>query len=190
MATSTLSDDDMRDIAGRASTIDERLAGLAVVEEPANDTERERAQELLFEWCQVAVAGDDRLFADRLRHDGLDEKTALQLFGRARLAADLALPDWARVFHGVMARAGEACSPPRGPLHTDEDAEPVPFQELLWPIVVAARRQLAERAGQLLPRLFAGPAIASMERSLLLRLADLWWDPLESTCRHASLSIL
>ena len=74
MATSTLSDDDMRDIAGHASTIDERLAGLAVVEAPANDTERERARELLFEWCQVAAAGDDRLFADRLRHDGLDEK--------------------------------------------------------------------------------------------------------------------
>jgi type 2 lantibiotic biosynthesis protein LanM len=173
MATSALSDDDVRDIAGRASTIDERLAGLAIAEEPADDTERERAHNLLSEWRRVAVAGDDRLFAKRIRRGGLDEQTALHLFARARLPADLALPHWACVFHRVLARTDEAYSLPLTPSREDKDIEPTPFQDLLWPIVVAARQLLAKRAGDFLPRLFVGPAIAALEHSLLLRLADL-----------------
>ncbi len=169
MSPSTLSDDDVRDIAGRASTIDERLAGLAVVAPPADDAGRERDQRLFSDWRDAATAGDDAMFAKRLRRDGLDEQAARDLLGPAQLPAGSPLPGWAVTFQRLVAEAGEPASPPP----PGEDAEPAPFEELLWPMVVSARRLLAERAGDEAARLFAPSAIATLERSLLLRLAAL-----------------
>ena len=174
MLTSILSGDELREVAGRASTIDERRAGLAIVEEPTDDDERERVLGLLSDWRQAAAAGDDKLFVKRLRRDGLDKQTALHLLGRARLPAELPLPRWALVFQHVITEKGDlSLLPPIKPLGRGDDTEPAPFQELLWPIVVAARRLLDERTGHVLLRLFAGSAIVALEHSLLLRLAIL-----------------
>jgi type 2 lantibiotic biosynthesis protein LanM len=167
VAAPSLSEDDLRAIAGRASTIDERLAGLVVVEEPNSAAEREHAHRLHSEWRQAAADGDDALFARRLSRDGLDEKAALRLLGRARLSAGSPLPEWAKTFQRCLSE-GDGRSPP--PPHV-EGADPEPFEELLWPFVVAARRILAERAGDRLNRLFAPNAILALERGLLRRLA-------------------
>ena len=174
MTTSILSDDDVRDIAGRASTIDERLAGVVVVEQPTGPAESERAHSILSAWRHAAAAGDDALFAKRLRWEGLDERTALRLLGRAHLPAGRALPRWSLIFRRVIAETDEPSPPiPMRPLRQGEEAEPTPFQELLWPIVVAARRLLDEQAGPGLSRLFAGSAVTTLEHSLLLRLSIL-----------------
>jgi hypothetical protein len=67
---------EIRDIIGRASTIDERRAGICVVEEPEDETTREQVRDRLMAWRQLAAAGDSSLFARRLATEGLDERSA------------------------------------------------------------------------------------------------------------------
>ena len=57
---------ELRELAARASTIEERLAGGYVPSEPADEIERERARERFAAWCRSAAAGNEELFAERL----------------------------------------------------------------------------------------------------------------------------
>jgi hypothetical protein len=64
---------EIRDIAGRASTIDERRRGISIVEEPADEVAQEQISDCLTAWRQSAAAGDHVLFVRRLAADGLDD---------------------------------------------------------------------------------------------------------------------
>jgi type 2 lantibiotic biosynthesis protein LanM len=167
MPKTELSDEDIRAIAALASTIDERREGLVEIAPPADDPERERMHDLLSAWRESAAGGDAVLFAERLRRDGLDEQTAFDLLGRASLPAGSPLPGWAATFQRIIVQTGEPPPPPK------EDTDQTPFAELLWPIVVSARPLLAKKVADTMARHFAPPAIAALERSLLLRLAEL-----------------
>jgi type 2 lantibiotic biosynthesis protein LanM len=161
---------EIRDIIGRASTIDERRAGICVVEEPEDETTREQVRDRLMAWRQLAAAGDSSLFARRLAAEGLDERSARALLGKARLADGEPLPRWARSFAWVAAMM----TAPDGPAsdRRGAEAEPVPFEELLRPVVRAACRRLSRRCGDRLHRLGSG-ARSTLQRSLLLRLSAL-----------------
>ena len=157
---------EIRDIAGRASTIDERRPSVFVVEEPADAAAREQIGVRLTAWRQSAAAGDLALFARHLVADGLDERSAMALLGKARLANGQPLPRWAQSF--AWASAMMIVPDDR----RDSEAESEPFEELLRPVVRAARRRLGRRCGIRLRRLGPGARIA-LQRSLLLRLSRL-----------------
>jgi hypothetical protein len=164
------SDDEIRDMAARASTIDDRIAG-GYVSEPAGEADRAAAQARLAAWRHSATAGNADLFAKRLACDGLDECSVLALLGRMRLAPQQPLPQWATVFAWA---AAAMCRPARVPSevrHDDRAGEPVPFEDLLWPIVLAAWPELERRVGDRLSRLFSDPARTALQYGLLKRLA-------------------
>jgi hypothetical protein len=150
---------EIRDIIGRASTIDERRAGICVVEEPEDETTREQVRDRLMAWRQLAAAGDSSLFARRLAAEGLDERSARALLGKARLADGEPLPRWARSFAWVAAMI----TAPDGPAsdRRGAEAEPVPFEELLRPVVRAACRRLSRRCGDRLHRLGSWNALSA-----------------------------
>jgi hypothetical protein len=81
-SASVFSRAEIHDIAGRASTIDERRLGICVVEEPADEGTREQIRDRLTAWRDSAAAGDNALFARRLAADGLDERGARPANGR------------------------------------------------------------------------------------------------------------
>jgi type 2 lantibiotic biosynthesis protein LanM len=161
---------DLRDMAGRASTLDERRAGQVVVDGPTSAADVDRLHALFAEWGHAATAGDEALFAEKLRLDGDDGPAALRRLGHARLYPGQPLPQWARTFQSVMAGADETALPPR---NESGENTPAPFEELIWPIVESARAILGERVGNENPNLISASAWINLERSLLARLATL-----------------
>jgi type 2 lantibiotic biosynthesis protein LanM len=167
VTTANFSNSDLRDIAGRASTLDERRDGQVEIEESTDAGEMERRENLLSEWRGAAASGDELLFKKRLALEGMDEIGALHLLGCARLHPNQPLPDWARWFERAMFDAKETALPPTAP------SGPAPFEELLWPIVVSARALLAERIAVDFEAVFSSVAILDLERSLVNRLSVL-----------------
>ena len=161
---------EIRDIAGRASTIDERRHGMYVVDEPADEAAHEQVRDRLTAWRQSTAAGDRALFARRLVADGLDDRSARALLGKARLADGQSLPQWAQSF--AWASAGMTALDDQASDGRYSQSEPVPFEELLRPVVRAAHRRLGRRCGDRLRRLGSG-ARSALRRSLLIRLSIL-----------------
>jgi type 2 lantibiotic biosynthesis protein LanM len=159
---------EIRDIAGRAGTIDERMGRICVVEAPADEAAREQIRDRLTAWRQLAAAGYSGLFARRLAADRLDERSAAALLGRARLADGQPSPQWAQSFAWAAATMAASDNPTYdGP---SAQADPVPFEELLRPIIRAASRRLGRRCGRCL-RLLGPEARSALQRSLLLHLS-------------------
>jgi class II lanthipeptide synthase len=158
---------ELRDIAGRASTIDERLGKGGIRCEIANDAERGRAQRRLAAWCHSAAAANRELFAKRLASQGLNESSALDLLGTARLADDRALPLWAETF-GWLA---PAFAVPARPFRPATPQEPLPFEDLLGPLADIAWDRFAEQAHGRLLSLIDEPARVQWRDSLLHRIA-------------------
>ncbi|MEN2977544.1 type 2 lanthipeptide synthetase LanM (plasmid) [Tistrella bauzanensis] len=153
---------DWREIAARASTIDERLSGRVV---PTGEAGwQDQAQAGLRLWIDAATAGDDALFARYLRRRGLHLDTVLPVLGPVRLAPDAALPAWADtaawMLDAIMA-GGDAPPAALG--------ETVAFADLLWPAVVAARA----RRGEADPDVITPAALNMLDAALLRRLSDL-----------------
>jgi hypothetical protein len=92
MSAPILSRDELRDIAGRASTIGERLAGGYVAEEPTDPAARKIAQDRLAAWRQSAAAGNADLFAKRLGQHGLDVRCSHYMAERIPGAKYIELP--------------------------------------------------------------------------------------------------
>jgi hypothetical protein len=157
---------EIHDIAGRASTIDERRLGICVVEEPADEGTREQIRDRLTAWRESAAAGDNALFARRLAADGLDERGATALLGTGRLPDGQPLPRWAQSFAWAAAKMTAPDEPAsnRGEVKT----EPMPFEEMIRPVVRAADRRVARCCGDRL-RGFGPGARSALQHSLLLR---------------------
>jgi type 2 lantibiotic biosynthesis protein LanM len=173
-----MTEQELRDLAARASTLRERLVGGFVAAGPDDRVMREAARARLAAWGQAAAAGNRELFAALLAQDELDEAAALSLLGAVRLAHGQPLPEWAAAFEGIAAALAQAAAPADPP---PEETAPVPFAELLWPAILAADKRLAERSGAALPALFAPPARAGLRWLLLRRLSAycapaLFWE--------------
>lgn len=92
----TFTPDDLRDLAARASILDERLAGGYVpVDTPESAAEAERRLEA---WCKAATDGDTELFQTYLAREGFDIETAKPLLGKMRLGDEQATPAWVETF--------------------------------------------------------------------------------------------
>lgn len=173
-----MNDEQLRNLAARASTLGERLAG-GYVTADCDGTGAAAAERRLAAWREAAAAGNPAMFAMRLAHDGLDEAAVLPLLGPIRLAEGQPLPEWARTFAWIAAALAK---PAAGSLDPPHDATAaVPFEELLWPAAAAAGERLAARIGPAFVELFAAPARAGLLRLLLGRLGHycaraLFWE--------------
>ncbi|HKG95734.1 MAG TPA: type 2 lanthipeptide synthetase LanM, partial [Gemmatimonadaceae bacterium] len=142
---------------------------------PADAAGERAAAERMAEWCRSAARGDWAAFEKRLAWDGLDAAAAARALGPGGAPAD-ASPAWLATFRDAygttpaeLAAAFDAAGPPRGD-RACRPAEPLPFEELLLPLVVRARARLAERAGADAHALLGDGAHAALERALLERL--------------------
>jgi type 2 lantibiotic biosynthesis protein LanM len=122
-------------------------------------------------WRRDVAADDDRLFANRMRFDGLDYERAASLMGTS-LPETASLPDWALLLDSVRRRMESKAAD-----EWEDDREGFGFDQLLEPFVECALEELVRRD---LPasRLMEDTAVRDLERSLAFRLAQIARDTL------------
>lgn len=163
-------------IAAKAATIDERLSGKYVPDfgkdeaRSGSESEREDAhQRFLQQWCEFASNGDPDLFTRRLARDGLKANDVAPYLGDVVLRAGKDAPEWlatARwVFDAIVLGDGEAI----GSCPADIGKN-VPFADLIWPVVVAARSRVRGIDAAVLD----ADARHNLDRILILRLAKVY----------------
>jgi type 2 lantibiotic biosynthesis protein LanM len=176
--TCVFSLDDLRALAARASTIDERLAGGYMGQESPKSARA--AARRLAAWCKSATDGDEQLFRKRLAMDGLDVETVQHLLGDVQLSPEHPLPTWAGTLRwaaeAMVSSAGTSLAVPGMEPGTQaaflEAEQPLPFEELFEPLVAAARER-RDRARGRDAGLLTESAHAGLQRALLFRLTTL-----------------
>ncbi|MFT3776422.1 MAG: type 2 lanthipeptide synthetase LanM family protein [Minicystis sp.] len=165
-APNALGHDDLVSIVERASSMFERLGDDLVAVDGA---ESDRARRLS-EWKNIVADGDDERFTKRLAWDGLDQAAVWKALGPVRLADRRALPGWSLLL-GELAGEADASAGAAASRSFQADL-PIQFEHVMAPLVAAASRRLAARAGAAWD-IFSDAAKAGMERALLRRLS-LW----------------
>lgn len=160
-----LSEQDRRDIAREAATLDERLASPGAA--PVSGLED--ARDVLDRWAEAFCPGDRRAFARRLSWDGLDEPSVLRALV-ARPAEDPAAPEWTEWLDRFLDEAALLAARLDTPDAHAEVARvrPVPeppFIEAWAALTAAARRALGT------PDRFRPDAVAAFERALVADLS-------------------
>ncbi len=163
-----LSERDLAGIVERSSTFVERLSdGFSPVD--IEDTSLMDAR--IEAWCQAVAKGDWDRFRLRLAWDGLDLEMARRALGPARLRQGATLPEWSGLLSEALRlapiehREGKSTAWPVELSFLDAE-EPLPFEEILAPLVLAARKRLVGRtitSGDELSE----PVRAALERGLL-----------------------
>lgn len=136
METPGLTGDDLRSICACASTLDERLSGQYELPRTAPGTAAGRRLE---QWCETIASGDRQLFRRRLSWDGWNEDEVLRALDGAHLRDGEPLPDWSEMLAEVSRCAAHPSSDDAAYL---DGANPIPFEGILAPFVVVARRRI------------------------------------------------
>ncbi|MGM9482973.1 type 2 lanthipeptide synthetase LanM [Roseateles sp. NT4] len=126
-------DETLRALWARASTLDERLSGDFL---PAPGGEAE-AEQRWAAWQSLAAEGDACRMARRLAFDGLDEAHVRSLLGAVVARSDAALPPEFELLAEALAGVGATADP-----LLDEVLSRMPFGEVLEPFLRAAQRRL------------------------------------------------
>jgi type 2 lantibiotic biosynthesis protein LanM len=161
--------EELRVLASRASTIDERLAGGYSTESTKGGGEK--AAKRLEAWCKAATDGDKVLFSKRLARDGFNIDTVLPLLGDVRLAEDRPLPAWVETFCWTTEAMRTAGSGGELAIFSASDLL-LPFEELFTPLAGAARERRDGHVGKL-SALLSEVAHTALQRGLVQRLTDL-----------------
>ncbi len=170
-ATIRLSDTELRRTAAKALSLLERNA--APISSGDKHPTSPIIEKRLREWIKVVADGDPELFDRRLALEGLDYEQARLLL--AEVSPDIDIPQWAGVLNDLLHAAAlcdEAVPANRGERAFINASDPVPFEDLLAPFVVAARQRLDEACAGRFERL-ASKARIACERALLLNLSDM-----------------
>jgi type 2 lantibiotic biosynthesis protein LanM len=129
----------LRELAVRAATIDERLSG-DYEPVPNLKTDTEESTRRLAAWCQSASGGDWNLFAKRLRRDGLTMEHVMPRLAAVRLAAQSSLPLWALDAAWIAPAMLTAAGAEYGvSLQTAGPSQP--FESLFFELVAEAERR-------------------------------------------------
>jgi type 2 lantibiotic biosynthesis protein LanM len=121
-------------------------------------------------WCQAVAKGNWDRFRLRLAWDDLDLETVRRAVGPVRLREGATMPEWLGLLDEALRlplieqRKGEEAWPDELGFLNVQD--PLPFEEILAPFVLVARKRLAGRAttdGDLV----SAAAHAALERGLL-----------------------
>ena len=156
---------EIRLLAGRASSIHERLNGSYV---PIDSQASSKAAAKRFQtWRLLAADGDEGLFGHRLRAENLSEEAVLPLLGDVVLEEGQPLPNWLAAFQWSM----EALA--NGPEATAAETQnPVPFEEILQPLVNSALSRI-RAAGGFSEEIYAESVVVSTGRGLLRKVSEL-----------------
>lgn len=167
---------DLRGLAARASTLQERLDG-AVVPDPAavlpdRPVGPEQPEARLAAWRLTLGNGDEERLRRRLTWDGLDLGRVRPLLGPVRLREGEGLPAWVWLTEEVLGRP-IARRDPDGSWPSElgflDPARPVPFEEVLAAYVVLALERLDDGSGDV--QALGPKAWAALGRSLLTSLS-------------------
>jgi len=158
-------------LSATASTIDERLAG--DLDPTGEKGWEETAERHLGLWCQSAAWGDSRRFERRLARDGLSLDAVRSLMGPVRWRDPGRLPNWVETARWLLAAVTDGNGPPAPPPHL---AAEVPFADLMWPAVVAARVRRDALLADFAPAvatMVEERALADLDAALLRRFAEI-----------------
>ncbi len=165
------SQQDLVAIVAAASTIDDRLAKGFLSDDTQTNEEAVKAR--LDAWCQAVAQGDWHQFRRRLAWDGLREDMVRRVLDAVRVPEGLPLPRWAGTLNEAVSQAAHLLVDDAGSSQADTDGlsfldakEPLPFEEVLAPFVLLARRRCMIRAAESY-HLLCEQAHASLQRSLL-----------------------
>jgi hypothetical protein len=128
----------LRELAVRAATIDERLSG-DYEPIPNLKTDTEESTRRLAAWCQSASGGDWNLFAKRLRRDGLTMEQVMPRLAAVRLTAQSPLPLWVEDAAWIAPAMLAAASAQYG-ASLQTAGPPQPFESLFFALVAEAER--------------------------------------------------
>lgn len=180
---------DLATIIARASSLRERLNDRIIANESL-DSDRTESDARLERWCQVVAGGDWAQFQKRLQWDGLTLDRVRHLLATSPSPDLQELPPWAKTLQLTIEYA-KACGLPSSPPPTEEACwlsrcpqpldpeQPLLFEEILLPLLTAAREQL-RLALETIPiattplDCIAEPAYLALERGLLQQLTKLF----------------
>lgn len=174
MQRKTFTDKHLTDIVERASMIEERLGEEFVPAESSSDgSDSGLTASRLSNWQRKAAAlSSENGFSNRLAFDGLNMETVKAALGQVRLKENVPLPEWAAILSETWELCLKttpdftACTTPERFL---DNKAPLPFEDILAPFVLTARRRLTALSNEAYALLDA-EAHAVLERSLLKRL--------------------
>lgn len=158
-------------LSAAASTIDERLYG--DLEPTGGENCEEVAERHLDLWCQSAAFGNFQQFERRLARDGLTPDAVRPLMGPVRWRDPDRLPNWVETARWLLAAVTDGTGPPAPPPHL---AAEVPFADLMWPAVVAARVRRDAMMADFAPAvgtMVEERALADLDAALLRRFAEI-----------------
>jgi type 2 lantibiotic biosynthesis protein LanM len=171
-----LSEQDLSDIAGRASTLYERLAAKSMP--PQQVSGEPTAQERLEKWCNCATAGDWEKFKQRLSWDGLDLASARLYLADSFGPQCERKPRWLCTISRLTNFVASWSIPARGhDDYPDHVNAPLPFQELVVPLAGFAKQRLRAAAGESYD-LLSGEAHRGLANYLLEELAAFVAQPM------------
>lgn len=162
-------------IFAQSSSLSERLNNNCFKVEKTQ-TDQQQIEINLERWCQVIAQGNWKKFQKRLEWDELDINIVRPLLGTMTLVDSSCLPHWTETLKEIVEtivtiKQNELLIAPKHPL---------PFEDVLLPLIGVARQQLRRNISFLPLELLSDQAYSNLEHSLLKRLASLCEKTLES----------
>jgi type 2 lantibiotic biosynthesis protein LanM len=132
-----------------------------------NSGDSSQITKYLENWCQIVAQGDWEVFRKRLQWDGIEIDTAR--LSSVAVAEKKTLPDWTITLKEIIETTSEwkPDSKPPQPLIANE---PLPFEDILLPLIHMARQKLSAHVD--FRELLLPGAYLKLERSLLISLAN------------------
>lgn len=171
---------DISKIVAQASSLYERLNN-KYVRIDLSKIDRNLANQRLEHWCRVVAQGDWVKFQKRLEWDDLSMDMVRTVLGGLPVLNCSVLPSWSETLQNIIQTAkdfdfksSEATLIPTDPM------EPLPFEHILLPAIIVARRKLLDylKINGLLTNfppleLLSETAYLTLERSLLKHLVTI-----------------
>jgi type 2 lantibiotic biosynthesis protein LanM len=136
-----------------------------------NSGNRSQITQYLENWCEIVAQGDWEVFRKRLQWDGIDIDTARSNLNSIDVAEKKPLSDWAITLREIIETASQWRSESRQPQLSIVN-EPLPFEDLLLPLIHVARQKLLAHVDLCDRELLLPEAYLALERSLLISLAN------------------
>lgn len=139
----------------------------------------------LLRWCEVVAPKNLAKFEKRLRWDRLDLNQVNSLLEKGPIQPQ-PLPPWAITLQHIVTHTAVWSSQAEAQNLPIESDHPLPFEEVLLPVVLVARQKLLETsAGTSGLKLLTDAAYRSLERNLLQKLVTLCARALETEFERA-----
>uniref|UniRef100_B8HVI2 Lanthionine synthetase C family protein n=1 Tax=Cyanothece sp. (strain PCC 7425 / ATCC 29141) TaxID=395961 RepID=B8HVI2_CYAP4 len=129
---------DLRQIVAQAHSLSECLDRPRYQSQNSNADSTVACQRLEH-WCEVAAQGDWSAFQKRLDWDDLDRESVNYVLSSPADPAPDGLPPWTDTLKAIIATANQPLPDSSLPI---DSADPQPFEDILLPIVIAARQKL------------------------------------------------